>query len=529
LSKFVVAESDLQLEKRSLSDQLGEGFRPRPDLSPWALEFPVEWGADPYRDNNWRFHLSAMRMVDPYILEFQKTGEIKHLHEALRFFYDWHDYHFTREIKHRYSWYDMSTGQRAAKLAYLLERVNSGLLPVSDTERAKLNELADAHIAQLMLVENIASNNHGIFQMLGLKLLGDVTGNEAASGFAEKHFRMLMSGQFTSQGVHTENSPDYHFYMQNTLRRSKVERHLGDPFEGKGELVASLNPWLTFPNGEIARIGDSADKGVPLTIDPERPVRCRNAKYAVKDLSESGYVIIRSLPSHRQDSMLFVTGMAHTVDHKHADELSFELYEGGEFLFVDSGKFGYKSGQLRSYFLSAAAHNTVSLVETNVSPTDVRLTGSLLKPIEYKPNAFIVKGEVDRPGLFRQNRKISYSPGRELIITDEVAADEEREFVSSLHLAPNLTLNACGDDYVDEAVFFVRVGTKIATAYMMTDGAEVEIVRGQEGPLLGWNSPSYLKAVPSTVVRAKKKGKQVSIKWRVELEDWVAPSHSVVD
>ena len=315
------------------------------------MDLPMKWNANPFYDDNWKFHLSAWRMLDPIIREYARTGDPAYLREAMPFALDWHRYHLEERRRNKFVWYDMSVGQRAAKLAFIIERVNRRLFVVSDDEKGKLLEMAEAHLTELMKPQAIAPNNHGIFQALGLKLLAAVVGDRPdAADLAVKQFRRIMDGQFTHEGVHTENSPDYHFYTRTMLLSSKVSRHLGDPFNGREDAVKAVNPWLVFPTGKIARVGDSYGKSAPLSVDPEDTIRCGEKAYAVKDLTKSGYAIVRSLPSEPQNSMLFVTGMAHTMDHKHADELSFELFEEGQFVFVDSGKYGYKRNSMRESF-----------------------------------------------------------------------------------------------------------------------------------------------------------------------------------
>lgn len=508
--EFIVNVHDLQLEARDLAEQRAEGFKPRKDLQPWPLELPLDWAADPFHDRNWRFHLSALRMLDPIIREYEHTGDPTYLREAMPFIVDWHRYHLLQRMRHRYSWYDMSVGQRAAKLAFMIERMNRGVFSVSDEEKSKVLEIADAHFVELMKTEAIARNNHGIFQALGLKLLADVVGERPeAAEFALTQFRQIMDEQFTTEGVHTENSPDYHFYTQNMLLRSKVSRHLGDPFNGQADLVKSINPWLVFPTGEVARVGDSAAHSNPLATEVDCTMDCAGKTYAVKDLTKSGYAVIRSMPSGPQPSMLFVTGMAHTEAHKHSDELSFELFEEGRFVFVDTGKYGYKGGPMREHVISADAHNTVCLRDRRLFPDTIELSGSLLQPVEVIGDAFAIAGSLNRPSLFEQRRTFLYAPGSFLKIVDDLVAQEEREFVSSLHLAPDIV------SYHRKDGFDAVVGDSLMSVDLIAKNFELEIKRGQQEPLLGWHCRGYLDMVPTTVVRAIVKGTAARVEWRV--------------
>jgi len=160
---------------------------------------------------------------------------------------------------------------------------------------------------------------------------------------------------------------------------------------------------------------------------------------AIGDFTESGYAIVRSLPSViHQSSMIFVTGMSYSRTHKHADDLSFVLYERGRFVFVDSGKYGYDNDKWRSYVLSAQAHNTISLENLPLSRMSAGTYGSALRELRNTGSSFVISGALTRPASFRQARSITYDPGRSLQIVDRLTSDSQQRYVSSLHLAPDL-------------------------------------------------------------------------------------------
>ena len=56
--------------------------------------------------------------------------------------------------------------------------------------------------------------------------------------------------------------------------------------------------------------------------------------------------------------MLIVTGACWNDTHKHVDDLSFELFEFGRMIFIDSGIYSYTRDSMRSYVLGPLAHNT---------------------------------------------------------------------------------------------------------------------------------------------------------------------------
>ena len=181
-------------------------------------------------------------------------------------------------------------------------------------------------------------------------------------------------------------------------------------------------------------------------------------------------------------------------------------------LIVDSGKYGYAQDDMRRYVLSAAAHNTIGIENTTVEPGYVRRNGSQLTAVSAVADAFNISGAVNRPGLFRQRRTLSYAPGRFLVVKDRLRAHSSLNYVSSLHLAPGLrpTMTTRG--------FEVREnGRRLMAATLQEDDCRIETVEGQRNPINGWVSVGYLDMVPAPVVMAVCPGRDRTITWRIQL------------
>lgn len=504
----------------SADEQRSLGFKPRGDTEPWPLHLPLDWAADPFSDRNWQFQLNAWRMVDPFVLEYSRTGDQAPLMEALAFIEDWHTFHAEQDHGNDFAWYDMAAGIRALRLAFFLDLVQDGWLELSPQTVDALEELAGEHARRLQERSFLSTGNHGLFQVFGLNLLCKVAAElsdcDGGREFAENFLRdELLPAQFTPQGVHKENSPDYHLFTISAIQRLGGTRHIDLPEVREAiDRAVEITPWLVFPTGELARIGDSGGRSKPLQVDPDNPVCLKQDRcFAVGDFTESGYAIIRSLPSREQTSMLFVMGMAFSPYHKHADDLSFELFEFGRFVFIDSGKYGYEHDGMRAYVTSAAAHNTISLEDRPIGRNDWDLSGSLLEPIEVSDDGFLIRGSLERPGLFSQERKIDYVPGESLRVADRVSSSWltfwPHVYVSSLHLAPDL------EPVVREDGFTIDIGENVVEARLLAEGCSVTATRGQEDPPLGWYSVGYLRMEPTTVVRASCRGRSREIVWDI--------------
>ncbi len=518
---------------------------------PWPLDVPLDWGADPFKNRNWQFQLHCWRMIDQFLIEYFKTGEISLIEEALVFVEDWHDYHFIKNKSATFSWEDMSTGIRALRLAFFLDVIRRNIINVDKNLKEKLFFLIKQHVNKLKEEKWISKKNHGIFQIAGLHLLCMVAADNPVcnntKSFMERHFKEILGEQFTEEGVHTEGAPYYHLYISELLNtRLKAARQLSsvDNVLEKAELV---KPWLLFPNKVIARIGDSTGTRENVSFESLNTIKptCiqKNKCFLIGDFTASGYAIIRSIPDNKDQSMIFVTGMAHNTGHKHADDLSFELFEFGRFIFIDSGSYTSQFDSMRKYVLSSAAHNTISIQDTILpinseklpisSPKSVEtknnkyekvawkdiidqvntveMSGSFLRSIKAKNNEFEIHGKVDRKNLFSQERYISYIPGEKLRIEDTLVSPTEHNYVSSLHLALDLHPVLVGSN-----TFIVDLDNGSLEAKLLSKDCKISTARGQKNPILGWTTVKYLEMVPITVVRAICPGKNRKIIWEIE-------------
>ena len=282
------------------------------------------------------------------------------------------------------------------------------------------------------------------------------------------------------------------------------------------ELADTVSPWLTYPDGRWIRVGDSHGDGPELTGPVETECLPDSLGcWAVRDLTQSGYAIVRSPPGADagESSVFFVTGATAPTGHKHADDLGFVLMERGRDIFVDSGRYGYNYDDARSYVLSARAHNVPSVLGKRTDPYVIDPEKSRLEPLIVEEGRFVIRGVVDRPGFLVHERKLSYVPGVWLGIDDRVSNRTDLPWQSNLHLAPDLLPE------VDGTGFVVDAGGLTVRGEFSGEGCELSAVRGETDPYQGWVSVGYLELTPATVVVATCPHDLVESSWDITF-DW---------
>ena len=243
-----IAFSGLALGRKSDSPT---NFRPRRDVQGWDAALPIDWSADPFDDRNWQYQLHAWRVMEYQLYEYRDTEDPVWLREVIEIALDWARYHVELGNTEKFSWYDMAAGIRAARLAFMLDRILSGLVDVTEIELETLMRVADLHAEKLQNPGFLAKGNHAIFQLVGLDMLCEVISwrssceEGAARRYARQFFKSLVNTQFTEEGVHTESSPTYHQWVLKTLQESGAVERLGTPSIVRLlEAAKDIAPWL---------------------------------------------------------------------------------------------------------------------------------------------------------------------------------------------------------------------------------------------------------------------------------------------
>ena len=499
-------------------------FRPRDDLPAWDASLPIDWSADPFQDRNWQFQLHSWRTMDFALHRYRDTGDADWLQRAVEIALDWEHFHIERGGHSEFGWYDHSTGIRASRIAFLLDRILSRELDVGDRDLEAILRLADLHAEKLQEPDFLARGNHAIFQLVGLDSLCEVASWRrtcaTARSYASGAFSQLIRTQFTKEGVHTESSPAYHQFILSALRRTRAEVRFASPDVARIiDRASRVTPWLTWPGGEFVEVGDSTGNGPVLESDVTQTCLGDGTCWAVRDFTESGYAIIRSLPDSPIDeaSMLFVKGKGRVTGHKHTDELAFSLMEDGRKIFVDSGQYGYNRDEARRYVVSARAHNVPSLADREITPQHVDVEAGRFGPIRIDGSEFVVDGLVERRRkyrgrFFRHERTFHYAPGVSLTIKDRLINRTNSPWLSNLHLAPDLV------PIVEGSSFSVQVGDRLVRAEFRGEGCTLGVAKGKTDPYQGWVSPSYLQLAPAPVVSATCPADLVDSEWRIDLD-----------
>jgi hypothetical protein len=478
------------------------------------LDLPLEWNADPYKDRNWRFHLHAWRMLDPLVFAWLETGDKQYIESVLSIIEDWRGFHVERGLFSAFGWYDMATGIRAMKLAFLLDRALRGEFEIDERHRETLLKLAELHVSKLLEPAFLSIGNHGHFQLHGLVALCTTASYlkscPGALSYAETRWEDLLSRQFSSEGIHLEHSPGYHLFITNTVRQMLRSGWYED-FEHVQQLMAKAQAnkvWMLSPDKTYVAVGDTSATPVSLTFPPGDQTCADMSSYEsgcdlLKAFPESGYAIVRSnwaLPPV-SSSMLFFMASFHSGLHKHADDLSFELFEFGERLLTDTGPSSYNYDAWRDFAVSTRAHNALEINGKSSSTLDGDAYGSALREVGRRGNGFVLEGEVRHVSGVTQNRKLFYAPRHWLLVVDKLVGGSVTTATQWFHFAPQVQVTGpvAGPDALP--IFDARLGSgRHISIEQLLPGCAGELTMGSSNPIQGWSTESYGQLVPRFTV-----------------------------
>lgn len=506
-------------------EQERSGFKPRRDSIPWPLPAQIDWSVDPFLDRNWCFQMHALRLMDTYLTAYFRAPDPQLLDAAFTFVRSWADFHFVENRVTPFSWYDMAVGLRALRIGFLYNEIKYNRWSLTEDDTLIIQSMIDTHADKLLNEDFISLGNHGIFQVFGLAMMGAVAADRPscinACAFADRMFEKILARQFTDEGVHRENSPTYHIFTHNHIRDlGGIARFGSEKLKTILNKAEEVIPWLVFPNGQIVLVGDSeawfGGKLMQVNSINENPYVLSSGKEIfISPFWRSGYCVVQTSRNENSEnsSMLFVMGMFYQATHKHVDDLSFELFEFGQKIITDGGKYSYNEDEYRNYFCSEFSHSVVGTKGEVIKLNTSKPYGSaFVQPVMDGENV-IIEGSVDRVGYIHK-RTFVYSPRCRLVILDDMASNDEHEYVSRLIVPPEISLRFCGNSATAE----LQCGA-IVTYLCKDPDATVNLYVGEENPPRGWMSARYLVKEKCSVLEAVCAGRSRSITWEISFTE----------
>ena len=301
--------------------------------------------------------------------------------------------------------------------------------------------------------------------------------------------RAALKRNFSDKMVNLESSIDYHLFNMELF--ITIEKSLLNRFEDScginqsliessiDFLINSSKPDLNFPI-----IGDSQKQSLksiknysfypyikdypPLEWFLTYGESGHKPNELFKVYKKEGFAFFRNswdkTEQNEKSYVSFISGSGSSKinTHKHADDLSFTLFAKGKDIFVDSGTYTYELGDMRKFFISALAHNTVvvddqsypiqlwtgswdfskSKPDDQIDPVkwgDINDTGIL----DYgeEDDYYYAIGKNDMYDGVNITRSVYYIKNGDVIILDDIQSHHIHKYSQYYHLSSKLNIN----------------------------------------------------------------------------------------
>jgi hypothetical protein len=240
-------------------------------------------------------------------------------------------------------------------------------------------------------------------------------------------------------------------------------------------------------------------------------VKSRSSVFYTKE----GHHIFRNQTNGKEIYLHFNAaplGYLSLAAHGHADALSFILNINGHFIMVDPGTYSYHVSQKwRNYFVSTMAHNTICIDGRNQADQagdTMWFNHYKCQMVEEKHNDILesVRAEHDGYKRTKHRREIWFNkPGNSFTVSDELFLSDENEQECALlyHLHPDIKVEKLSPNMFS---LFHQSGIRLSVSMLNFD--DCSIINGEEDPVLGWHSDSFMKKAPTNVLYAKRRIKK---------------------
>ncbi len=443
------------------------------------------------KNTNWRYNpngslafqarLHDLRYLDILFYAYRENGDRRALKKAKEIIVDWVKNNPLKAPTTARTWFDKVAGDRAAYIAYGTRAAAcEGLLKSPKLSRTLLGSVLQ-HIRFLGKRKIYSDTNRGLFMDLGLIFSGRqmrfLPGATKARNRGERRFvGNVEEHVIPGEGMWLEHSSTYQF-----LTISAIERYL-EVIEDKKPFLNDILPqmkdtaaWMTMPDQLTLQNGDAyQDKADRFAQAINR------TQQGIRVLPQSGVAFVK--PTAKKNYLSFLSNY-HSEIHRHADDLSFDLYENGHRVVSDSGIPDKDFGTPYLYAISSPAHSVVTVDGQDFPLDREHAYGSGLLASGEGAGWYALLATnptVNAQGVDHQ-RLLLYKPGSALIVADRLRSSSSHTYKSYFQFGPEWGLQDTSD-----GVRLFDGADQVLVANESTVPLQRASVRGQDDPLLGY-------------------------------------------
>lgn len=479
----------------------------------------------PNGDKEWAFFLNRHSVLLPLVHAWRRGGDPRYAKKADALLRDWLGANpAPAGLDQTPPWRGM---EAASRLLEPWPGAFYGLQPAEQlSPEVRLGLLASvpAH-AEYLEAHHETHHNHAVKELVALAFAGLLWPEFRASrGWVEYAVAKLdgeIDAQFYPDGVHRELASHYHGNVLAYLRKlAATAQAAGSPlparFVGRvarlGDYLArTMRPDGRGLNNNDSDLDDNRDgllqMGATFGRDDWAFVATQGAMGKAPEGLPSvvypwaGQAIFRSGWDAEARWSAFEFGPWGSA-HQHDDALHLSVFAFGRDLLVDAGRFAYKPGPVRDYFVGSPSHNVVLVDGAGQKPRAKERATPMSGSWALAPGLSAVRGSLEEgfagvAGLARHTRAVVHVEGGYWVVVDRIETDRPRRLTPLWHFHPEATpaVDGIGIVTAEPGKGNLRLVPAGGVAWAL------QLVRGRDEPdVQGWWSPVYNTRLPGTAV-----------------------------
>lgn len=454
-------------------------------------------------DRNLAFCIHSLRQIDFFLKnpEISPFSNLIALHHILSW---WNFVESEAGQNSEMAWYDMSSGLRAQKIAYFLDLTNT--IPVMEKYKKTLVRIAERHIMWFDKPDFIKFGNHGIFQIHGYMALIRSLGWEEHEKKIVSLMTKIFEGQFSSNLMHIENSPEYHQFVISIFDIYFRTNWYGKNISKKLASAKIHNYWLVDTENRYFCVGDTEPKQIKISesikqqaiADSNFSFVIEEEKYHVKTFDETGYLCMKS--SEPGGNVFFSLSAFPSIGHRQSDDLSFILFDQGRWRFDDPGKYTYQRDK-RKYINRSHQHNCLTIDGKSHSTRATDMYPSCRERVIYHDESKIFETSMRwKPQDDVEHiRHCYYSPNEFFVLVDHVNSEIEHDYSQWFQIGKTydkFALEKSSIIFETEDSDFFQIDF-----VCINKNSEVKTFLGDHRKPVGWISKKYQTLEPNLTIQ----------------------------
>jgi hypothetical protein len=525
------------------------------------VELPADltWSEDPFKDRNWQFWFHSWEFTDCLLAGYTAFEDKWYINRLKWLVFDWWNDNFTPDFPSKeFSWYDQTIPKRLHQMLRIFEFIRRNKALDNDFTRVALRAIYwHARILAEEEALYVKNHNHGLDQSFRLFEVSQIFQEYTQADSWEEVARKRLVGEIdfalTSEGVHKENSPEYHGWVSAYIAQINdfAEHYTGEAIkpsskhlqEGGLKFITAI----TRPDGTYPPLGDTKH-GIQIKASypnleqlgwyPHYQYLLTKGKLGSKPLEstlifpESGYFIYRDKwdePGQNTATQLIFKCDYLAKGHRHNDDGNILLYAMGEDWLIDAGMYGYKNDKYRQYITSPSAHNiSFPYSAKDSSPYDRKTIKTLENRLDnYKENWGLI--ETDKTHAicssnmfvgFQYRRILEIIGKKSFKLTDTLFPENSDDknnykFTTIFRIPDDKTF------YIDSRNNIIIVlNSSKNVGLEIKYGGKIEyakLIRGEEDELLSLESNSWLNMSPVKTIVFISQSKKYAVDFIISL------------